>query len=429
MSEDICVIGAGVSGIAAARALQRAHLPFVCYEAGSKPGGLWRFGNDNGMSRIYKALHTNTSRGRTGFSDYPMPVWFPDFPHHSQVYEYLEDYLDQFELTDAIRTRHRVVKVAPSEAGGYAVTVERPDGTPQIERFKSIIVCNGHHWDPYRPELPGSFDGELIHSSEYEIPADYDQKRVLIVGAGNSACDISCDLARTANVTVSTRSGAHVIPKYLLGKPLDLWTTEVTSRLPISIQRLLFSMLVFLARGSQSRYRFPKPETKFLTSHPTISSELLNLVGHGLIESRPGIELLDGNHVRFTDGSVDQFDTIILATGYSVTFPFFEPDFVSAESNDLPLFGEVVHPTHDQLFFVGLVQPLGALAPLAEAQADWIAALLSGTAKLPSREEMWNTIKRDKEIRNRLFTKSRRHTMEVEFFGYLRRLRAATVSR
>ncbi|MFV1981057.1 MAG: flavin-containing monooxygenase, partial [Rhodothermia bacterium] len=358
MSHDVCVIGAGISGIAAARALQNVRLPFVWYEAGSRPGGLWRFGNDNGMSNIYMALHTNTSRRRTGFADLPMPVSFPDFPHHSQVLEYLEDYLEHFGLNDLVQTNHRVAKVAPSETGGYTVTVERPDGKPQIERFKSVIVCNGHHWHPYKPELPGSFDGDILHSSQYKNSTDFSGKRVLIVGAGNSACDIACDLARTAKVRMSTRSGAHVIPKYLLGRPLDLWTTDVTSRLPVGIQRTLFAILVFLSRGAQSGYGFPTPETRFLTAHPTISSDLLNAVGHGQIEARADIELLDGNHVRYRDGGVEQIDTIIMATGYSVTFPFFDSDFVSASDNELSLFNQVVHPTHKNMFFVGFIQPL-----------------------------------------------------------------------
>jgi hypothetical protein len=429
VTPDICVIGAGISGIAALRALKREGLQAVCYEAGSRPGGLWWIGNDNGMSNIYQSLHTNTSTSRTGFSDHPMPDSLPDFPHHSEMLEYLDEYLDHFGLNELIETRHRVLDVAPapeneSAEGGYQVNVQLPDGKTQQRTFHTVVVCNGHHWDPFKAELPGRFAGPVIHSSEYKSPEGFSGKRVLVVGAGNSACDIATDLSRTAKVTMSTRSGAHVIPKYLLGKPLDQWTSDAMSRLPMAIQRRLFASLVFLTRGRQSRYGFPVPDTPFLTAHPTISSDLLKAVGRGRVSARPGIESIEEQRVHFVDGSTDVFDLIILATGYSLSFPFFDPAFISVEGNELPLYRHVVHPDHAGLFFIGLIQPLGALAPLAEAQAGWVAAMLAGKASRPSRQKMVAQIDRDRKAREKNFVRTRRHTMEVEFFSYLRGLKS-----
>jgi hypothetical protein len=429
MSDQICVIGAGISGIAAGRALNEVGLPYVCFEAGSKPGGLWWLENDNGMSNIYESLRTNTSSPRTGFSDLPMPESYPDFPHHSQVQQYLEQYVRHFGLGEAIQTRHRVEHVEAAEDGGYNVTVCGPDGESRTDRFRSVLVCNGHHWDPHVPDLPGEFDGSVIHSSQYKSARPFAGKRVLIVGAGNSACDMAVDLCENAIVTMSTRSGAHIVPRHLLGQPIDSWTSDAASRLPITVQRTLFSLLVWIARGRQSRYGFPEPSAPFLSAHPTISDYLLDRVKEGAVTVERGISSVDGNRVNFEDGQSGSFDTIILATGYSVTFPFFDPDFIAAPGNEIALYNHVVDPDHEDLYFIGLIQPLGALAPLAEAQARWVAALLAGTASLPGRDDMRRTISRDNAVRDKLFVKTRRHTLEVEFFGYLRRLKRARGSR
>lgn len=425
MGGEVCVIGAGISGIAAGRALKEAGLSYVCFEAGSKPGGLWWFENDNGMSNIYDSLHTNTSRVRTGFSDLPMPDTYPDFPHHTQVQQYLEAYIRHFGLGEAIQTRHRVEQVSAAEGGGYEVTVLGPDSEVFKRRFRAVLVCNGHHWDPYIPELPGDFDGAVIHSSQYKSPKPFAGKRVLVVGAGNSACDIAVDLCESADVTMSTRSGAHVIPRHLLGRPLDSWTSDAASRLPIFIQRTLFSLLVWIAQGRQSRYGFPTPDSAFLTAHPTISDHLLARVKHGAVGIRRGIARVDGDRIWFVDGESDPYDVIVFATGYSVTFPFFDPEFITAPGNEIALYNHVVDPDHEDLYFIGLIQPLGAMAPLAEAQARWVASLLTGRASLPSRDDMLRTISRDTTTRDKLFVKTRRHTLEVEFFGYLRRLKDA----
>ena len=419
-----CIIGAGISGIAAMRSLQRADLPFVCFEAGSGTGGLWRIGNDNGMSHIYQTLHTNTSRERTGFSEHPMPDDYPDFPSHRQVLEYLDDFVDRFDLRKNVRFRHRIEHVGRRTDGGFAVTVTRPDGSHQLEAFDVMVVANGHHWDPYFPKPVGAFSGRMIHSSEYERPIDFAGQRVLIVGAGNSACDIASDLAGIADrVAMSTRRGAHIVPKYVLGRPIDQWTSDFMSRLPRFLQRGLFQFLLFLARGSQTSYPFPRPSNPLGTDHPTISSDILNLVGHGRVTVHPDIESVEGNDVRFTDETEESFDVIIMATGFNVVIPFLDDEMVRVADNRVDLYRHVVHPGVDRLYFVGLVQPLGAVAPLVEAQADWIADLITGRCKVPDRDVMWQVIKSERERIDSQYVHTRRHTLEVDLFGYLREIR------
>ncbi len=418
-----CIIGAGISGIAAMRALQKADLPFVCYEAGSAIGGLWRLDNDNGMSHIYASLHTNTSKDRSGFPEFPMPVDYPDFPSHRQVLQYLDDFVDRFELSDPIRFQHRVEHVGKRPDGGFAVTVTRPDGSHQLETFDAMIVANGHHWQPHFPKPEGSFSGQLLHSSDYKTPLDFLGQRVLIVGTGNSACDIAGDLAGLADaISVSTRRGAHVVPKYVLGRPIDLWTSDLTSRLPKAVQRKLFQFLLFLARGKQASYGFPPPPNPLGTEHPTISSDFLSLIGHGEITIRPAVKSVDGEQVHFADETAEPYDAIIMATGFDVVFPFLDDDLVHVSDNRIDLYCHVVHPGIEKLFFVGLIQPLGAVAPLVEAQSEWIADLMNGRCRLPDADAMWSEIEAERRRIDDEYVRSRRHTLEIDFFDYLRRI-------
>ena len=226
------------------------------------------------------------------------------------------------------------------------MTVRQVDqDVTRTERYGAVLVANGHHWDPNWPGFPGVFNGPTMHSHQYKTPDQIKDKRVLIVGLGNSACDIACEAAIAAHTTIlSTRNGAHVMPKYMLGKPLDTFTTPLTSRLPFLLQRLLAQGLLWLARGRQSQYGFPTPDYPFGSEHPTISSSLLDLVGHGQIDVRPNIERLLGDRVRFTDGSEAEVDLIVYATGYNVTFPFFDEAFLKAEENRLPVYRHVVPP-------------------------------------------------------------------------------------
>lgn len=416
----VCIIGAGSSGIVAAKVLHERGIPFDCYEKGSGIGGNWRYMNDNEMSSSYWSLHINTSRDKMAYSDFPMPETYPDFPHHTQILDYFEDYVDHFGFRDAITFCTEVEHVAPVGDGTYDVRLRNVDtDTVETKRYGAVIVANGHHWCPNWPDFPGTFDGEVMHSHYYKTPDVLDGKRVLVVGAGNSACDIACEAARHAEATFqSTRRGAHVVPKYLLGRPLDEWVTPLSAKLPFWLQRTMMKVLLWLSRGNQDNYGFPTPEHDFGAEHPTISSDLLNLVGHGKITVKPNIERLYGDGVRFEDGTTEAIDLIIYATGYRIRFPFFDDDFIGVEDNDLPLYQHVVPPEIPNLYFLGLLQPLGAIMPLAEVQAEWIADLLEGKAGLPDRAAMWRQIRAYRAKIRKRYVESKRHTIQVDFYPY-----------
>jgi cation diffusion facilitator CzcD-associated flavoprotein CzcO len=374
------------------------------------------------MSSSYRGLHINTSRDRMEYSDFPMPRSFPDFPHHTQIARYFDDYVEHFGFRERIRFETGVQRVAPRAGGGYDVTLD--DG--QTRPYDAVLVANGHHWDPRWPEpaFPGSFDGEVMHSHHYVEPDPFKDKRVLVVGIGNSAMDIAVEASYLAKkVILSSRRGAYVLPKYLFGRPLDqIGVNALTPILPFAFRRSILMAMYRIGVGRVEDYGLPKPDHRMGEAHPTISADFLNRLAHGEMTWKPNIAELQGDRVRFADGSVEEVDVIVYATGYKVTFPFFDEGFISAPENDLPLFRRVFHPEHRDVFFVGLLQPLGAIMPLAEAQGKWIAAYLRGEYHLPDPRALAKDVERERAKMFKRYVASKRHTMQVDFDNYLHEL-------
>jgi cation diffusion facilitator CzcD-associated flavoprotein CzcO len=422
---DACVIGAGGSGLAAAKALHDRGLVFDCFERGSAVGGLWRYDNDNGMSAIYKSLQINTSRDMTSFADFPMPADYPDFPRHEQIRDYLECYVDRFGFRDRIRFRTTVERIDPEPGGTFAVTFRSADGGEESRRYRHVLVASGHHWLPRMPEFRGAFAGRIVHSHDYRAPEAFAGKRVLVVGMGNSGCDIACDLARVADRTVlSTRRGAHVIPKYLFGVPLDTVCPEFIWRFaPMWLFRRAFQTVVWMNRGTLALYGLPRPGHAVLQEHPTISSDLPSLVREQRVIMKPDIDRLDGEAVVFADSSREPIDAIVVATGYQIAFPFLDRSVIAADDNRVRLYRHVVHPDVPGLFFISLIQPWGAIFPLAEAQAAWVGDVIEGRCTLPDRDSMLRAIDDDLAAMRRRYVSSPRHTIQVDFHAYRALLR------
>ncbi len=431
MSRPTAIIGAGSSGLTVLKALLEAGLPAVCFEQGSRLGGNWVFDNDNQQSRIYRSLRINTSRDRMQYSDFPMPADYPDYASHEQVARYFEAYAEAFELKRQIRfgctvERVEAVSVSSGLAGAGAPTagyrVRTRDGAEHD--FGAVVVANGHHWDPAFPEpaLPGHFDGLVMHSHAYigpDEPHTLRDKRVVVVGIGNSAVDIASELAKAgAQVTLSVRRGAWVLPKFVFGRPIDqpglvprAWSDAAKTR----IAELWYRLLI----GAPGAYGLPEPDHHLGHAHPTLSDDLLPLLRAGRITPRPAVVRLDGHSVWFQDKTHSEADAVIFCTGYKVTFPFFEPSFVSAPDNELPLFLRCFHLEHRGLMFAGLAQPLGAIMPLVEAQGRLFARYLTGEYELPAAEEMRRRTAVEREHVRRRFVATRRHTMQVDFDSYL----------
>jgi len=427
-SEKVCVIGAGSSGITACQVLKARGIPYDCFEKGSMVGGNWRYENDNGQSSAYRSLHINSARKLMSYRAYPMPDDYPDYPSHWQVAKYFDDYVEHFGLRDGITFNTEVVAARPAD-GEWDVTVEDSSGESRTERYRAVLVANGHHWSPRWPEpsFPGSddFDGEQIHVHHYREPDALVGKRVLVLGIGNSAVDVAVESSRIGERTfLAMRRGAYVIPKFLGGKPIDEAAPPVTTRLPMSVRRLFMGRFLKLTVGEMTDYGLPKPDHKLLEAHPTVSSELLPRVGHGDIAIKPNIDRFAGGRtVRFVDGSEEEIDLVVYCTGYRIVFPFLDPEVFEAKDNRMPLYRRVAAPDQPGLFFIGFVQPLGPIMPIAEAQSEWVADLLQGRTALPSASEMRAEIAAHERAMQKRFVSSKRHTIEVDFHPYLREIR------
>jgi dimethylaniline monooxygenase (N-oxide forming) len=426
--EKVCIIGAGSSGITACQVLSARGIPFDCFEKGSRIGGNWRFENDNGLSSAYRSLHINSGRRIMSYRAFPMPDDLPDYPDHFQIANYFDDYVEHFGLAEMIRFRTEVVEVEPS-GDGWEVTVEDADGNRESNQYRAVLVANGHHWDPRWPEppFPGAdeFSGEQIHAHYYREADTLVGKRVLVLGIGNSAVDIAVESSRIADATfLAMRRGAYVLPKFLSGKPIDEVSPSWASRLPLRVQRVFMSRLLNVAIGDMTDYGLPRPDHKLLEAHPTVSSELLPRLGHGDITVKPNIDRFSGGRtVRFVDGSEEEIDLVVYCTGYRISFPFLPPEVFAARDNRMPLYRRVVSVENPGLYFIGFIQPLGPIMPIAEAQAEWVADLLRGDSVLPSRNEMEAEIAEHERRLRKRYVASKRHTIEVDFHPYLRQIR------
>ena len=312
--------------------------------------------------------------------------------------------------------------------GEWEVTVEDAGGKRETHRYRAVLVANGHHWDPRWPEpaFPGAeeFGGEQLHAHHYREPDTLRGKRVLVLGLGNSAADIAVESSRIADATfLAMRRGAYVLPKYLQGKPIDEILTPLTSRSPLAVQRFFSMRMLGLSAGEMTTYGLPQPDHKLYEAHPTVSSELLPRLGHGDIQVKPNIDRFGGGRtVRFADGSEEEIDLVVYCTGYKMTFPFFDPAVFSAPDNRLPLYRRVASAERPGLYLIGFIQPLGPIMPLAEAQSEWVADLIDGRVALPAPAEMRKEIESEERKMRKRFVASKRHTVEVDFYPYLREI-------
>ncbi len=418
----VCIIGAGSSGMTAAKALHERGIAIEGFEIGSDIGGMWRYENDNGMSSAYRSLHIDTSRGNLGYADHPIPASYPDFLSHSEVLEWLESYATRFNLKRHFKFRCKVERIEPNGDGTWRVML----GTGESRNYRAVIVANGHLWDPRRAKFPGAFSGEQIHSHHYRTAEQFSGKNVLVVGIGNSAVDIAVDVCKSAKRTfLSTRRSAWVMPKYIMGIPVDRWTSFFARklRLPTPVSRTLVRWFAYLVVGNQERFGVPRPKHPVWREHATLSQELLPYCGHGWIKMKPNVKELRDRQVEFEDGTKEAIDTIILATGYKTSFPFIDPSLFAVTEDIPPLYRRLASPMHPGLFFLGLVQPVGPTIPLVEVQSRWLAALLSGSMQAPEPNAMNREIENHALQVRRRYVGSARYALEVDARHYASQLK------
>jgi hypothetical protein len=417
----ICVIGAGPCGLTALKNLRQAGCGnVVCYEESSGIGGNWAYTDDPGRVSVHECSHTISSRRLSSFDDFPMPQDYPDFPSHRQLLAYFTGYARTFQLEPCIRLGSHVERCTLDGDGRWTVRVITNRETTTAT-FDWLLVCSGHYRDPVLPGYPGTFTGRIVHSSTYKRPDLYRNQRVLVVGAGNSAADIAVDVARlAARTALSMREGAYVIPKLMFGQPIDAIYTRLAGKLPRPLLQSALKLWLRLAVGRWEDYGLRTPAHAPLEKPPTVNSAILDALRHGRLIARDGIERYDGSTIRFTDGTREEFDAVIMATGFRMSFPFLPKQVTDWDmAQALPLYLKMMHPTIPSLFFIGLFQPIGCIWRLADYQARIAALQISGQLSRPS--DIAARVRREVARQGR-FDPSPRHAIEVDYHAFRREL-------
>lgn len=416
-----CIVGAGSSGLAAAKNFKQAGIPFDCLEREDDVGGNWCYGKPH--SSVYRSTHLISSKPLTEYTDFPMPAEYPDYPHHRQVFEYLRNYARAFGLVEAIEFNTTIARISPA---GDAWDVTLADGS--VRRYRGVVIANGHNWDPKWPSFPGTFTGTVLHSATYKTPDVLQGKRVLVVGGGNSGCDIAVESAQNAEQTFhSLRRGYHYVPKYLAGRPSDQVNERFLRwRLPLWLRRRVASLIGRALLGRPQDYGLPKPDHRLFETHPIINSQMMYYAGHGRIRSKPDVAELCGDRVRFVDGTVEPIDVIVYATGFNITFPFIDREHLNWHDGRPDLYLNVFHPSCDTLCVVGLIQPDSGQFGLVDYQAQLVAKFFTALDREPSAAADFRRRKASPSAdlgRGIRYVNSSRHLLEVEHFSYRQRLK------
>jgi thioredoxin reductase len=422
LSDKFCIIGAGASGLAVAKNFVERGIPFDCLEREQDIGGLWNFATESGI--VYETTHLVSSISSTGFDDLPMlDEDYPEYPSHTRVLGYFRDFIAKFGLGPHIQLGRRVESVAPLHSR-WEVKVAGED-RPRL--YRGVVVASGHHDAPRMPTYPGSFTGEVFHSRRYKSPKQVRDRRVVVVGCGNSAADIVSDAVHgRSRVFLSIRRGYWFVPKFLLGFPTgDVLSYVEMLPLPRLVKRWLFQGSLWLLQGPPSRYRMPDPDYAIDQAHPTMTDEIPRLVAHGKLTVKPEIARFDGDRVVFKDGTAETIDTVVLATGYQPVIPFMD-EGLFFDADGAPLLNlNVVHPEHEGLFAAGLAQANGSMWRLADYQGQLISNLIVAGTRDPERaRRLRGALRLDvNSARVRGVVASDRHRLEVNYYDYRRLLK------
>ncbi|XP_066411514.1 flavin-containing monooxygenase 5-like [Molothrus aeneus] len=434
MAKKVAIIGGGSSGLCAIKACLQEGLQPVCFERTGDIGGLWRFEEhpEDGRASIYRSVIINTSKEMMCFSDFPIPEDFPNYMHNSKIMEYFRMYAQHFDLLRHIRFRTSVCRVSKrpdfASSGQWEVVTES-EGKQEAAVFDAVLVCSGHHTNAHLPlsSFPGieKFKGHYLHSRDYKDAQAFTDKRVVVIGIGNSGSDLAVEISQTAQqVFLSTRRGAWIFNRVGdQGYPID---TILTTRLKTFLQGLLSSSITcdymekkLNARFDHSRYGL-KPKHRVFQQHPTVNDDLPNRIISGRVRVKPNIQEFTETSANFEDGTREDVDAIVFATGYSFSFPFLE-GCVKVVENEIPLYKFMFPPDLEKptLAFIGLIQPLGAIMPISELQSRWATRVFKGLNELPLQHDMEADIEQKKEAMAKRYVKSQRHTIQVDYIPYM----------
>lgn len=418
------IVGAGPAGLCAAAALQERGVPFQVVDAGRQVGGIWDVGRPE--TPMYQSAHFISSRTLSGLPGFPMPGDYPDYPRHDQILGYIQAFARARGLASDIELGVRVTTAEPTPAADGHWRVRLDSGEERV--WSALMVATGTTWHPRMPDVPGAFGGEQFHAFHYVSSEQLRGKRVLVVGGGNSGVDIACDAARSASrAFLSLRRGYHFCPKYVFGKPADVFAHGGPALPAWLEEKVLTFLLDKVLVGDLTRFGLPRPDHAVLRSHPIMNTQVLHYLGHGDLEARPDVRELRDRSVVFADGREEEVDLIIWATGYERRFPFLTGDTLPGEGGGA-LYLKFLHRRHPTLAFMGLFETDGAAYGLFGQQADLVATYLEARERDPEGVAAFDRIRAaggPELTGGRSYVASPRHAWYVRGDTYERALRKA----
>lgn len=440
--KDVVIIGAGASGLTAIKSCLDEGLVPICLERTNNIGGLWYYTDEvrDDQACVMKSTVINTSKEMMCYSDFPIPKEYPMYMHNKYVLKYFEMYADNFNLRQYIQFNKEVLTTKPADdfdsSGQWVVSIRDKTSKDVVTRtFDAVLVCTGHHAFLNVPTFSGlsDFKGEVIHSHDYKVPNKYGDKRVVIIGIGNSSGDAAVELSHVASqVLLSTRRGSWVLnrigPK---GRPIDINTSRFVAFLRQVIpDSVLESVLrkTLNERFDHAAYSL-QPEHSFFAQHPMVNDELPNRIASGSVVIKPDIRRFTETGVEFVDGTKEEnIDTVMLATGYIFGFPFIDKSVIDVQENRIELFKYMFPPNlkKQTLCIIGCIQPIGALMPISELQCRLATRVFKGDVTLPSREDMWADIRRKQIAMKHRYCQSIRHTIQVDWIPFMDELATLT---
>jgi len=380
----VAIVGAGPSGLVAAKYAVQAGLDVVVFEAGDDLGGQWHTAAAH--SGVWPGMRTNTSRAMTAFSDLAPPDDCPLHPPAERIHAYLRTYAQRFGITDRIRLATPVRRVTRARV---------VDG----ERFDGVVVASGRFRRPCPAPGLAAFAGEVIHAFDYPGAEPYRGRRTLVYGNGISGLEIASDLATVTDVVSAFRKPRYVIQKVVDGVSSDWqWYTAFGAlerrRLPREELGRTLRDRVLRVAGNPAAFGAPEPDPDFFVAGISLCQDYLAQVADASIVCRPAIAAIDGRTVTFGDGSNETVDAIVCATGYDVDLPYLDDEVraVLGPGPDLALYQRTLHPDLPGFGVIGQFLAQGPYFPLLELQARWIVAAWTGAVPAPDKTRMRATI-------------------------------------